>query len=127
MPSKLSEKYKPFYNIARSDPQCIGYHDLQSPCRTSKGLAGHCILEESLESMGEEIKENLQIQSHTLRKICMSDGELEKNDGDIWYQKIGYTDTVKCEKREEGTLVAESQDVVTIDDQEVKYVIKSIE
>ena len=57
----------------------------------------------------------------------MSDGEIEKNDDNIWYQKIGYTDTVKCEKRKEDMLIAESQNSATRNDKDIKYVLKSID
>lgn len=54
----------------------------------------------------------------------MSDGEIEKNDGNIWYQKISYTDTVKCEPNQPGYKIAETQETLGTDN-EVKYVIKS--
>ena len=56
----------------------------------------------------------------------MSDGEIEQNEGNIWYQKIGYTDTVKCEENQPDFLIAESQDALATDE-EVKYVIKTDE
>ena len=77
--------------------------------------------------MGESIKGNLEIQSHTLIKICMSDGEIEQNDNNIWYQKIGYTDTVKCEKKTKDMLIEEAPNYATRNDDAIEYVLKSIE